>query len=100
MDGHRVKAELLYHEKKYYEDGTFREIKIWRVPRSADKPHGFKYSFVFIVKGERVIGYDNAEGRGDHRHHGGKEHLYKFQSLEKLWNDFTNDVRRFREGKR
>ncbi len=94
-----MKAELIYHEKKYYEDRSFREIKIWRVPLSSDKPHGYKYSFVYIVKGERVIGYDNAEGRGDHRHHGGKEQPYKFQSLEKLWHDFTGDVRKFREDK-
>ena len=95
-----MKAELLYHEKKYYEDSSFREIKIWRVPQSADKPHGYKYSFVYIVKGVRVIGYDNAEGRGDHRHHGGKEQSYKFQGMEKLWHDFTGDVRKYREGKR
>ena len=95
-----MKAELLYHEKKYYEDSSFREIKIWRVPHSTDKPHGYKYSFVYIVKGERVIGYDNAEGRGDHRHHGGKERHYKFQGIEKLWHDFTADVQKFREGKR
>ena len=59
------------------------------VPQSADKPHGYKYSFVYIVKGKRVIGYDNAEGRGDHRHHGDKEQPYKFLGLEKLWRDFT-----------
>ncbi len=94
-----MKAELLYHEKKYYEDSSFREIKIWRVPKSADKPHGFKYSFVYIINGERVVGYDNAEGRGDHRHRGGKEQPYKFQGIEKLWYDFTADVQKFREGK-
>jgi hypothetical protein len=95
-----MRAELLYHEKKYFEDGSFREMKIWKVPQSPKKPHGYKYSFVYIVGGERVIGYDNAEGRGDHRHHGSREHPYKFQGLEKLWHDFTSDVRRFREGKR
>jgi len=52
------------------------------------------------VKGERVIGYDNAEGRGDHRHRGGKEQPYKFQGVEKLWHDFTADAQKFREGKR
>ena len=59
-----------------------------------------QYSFVYIVKGERVIGYDNAEGRGDHRHHGGKERPYKFQGIEKLWHDFTADLQKYREGKR
>ena len=32
---------------------------MWRV-NPFDKPHGYKYSLVYIVKGERVIGYDNA----------------------------------------
>lgn len=50
-----MKAELVFHEKKYYEDGSFREIKIWRVPQSTDKPHGYKYSFAYIVKGERIV---------------------------------------------
>ncbi len=100
MDGRAMKAELVYHEKKYFDNGSFREIKIWRVPQSTDKPHGYKYSFVYIVKGERVIGYDNAEGRGDHRHHDDKEQPYKFQGLEKLWHDFTGDVRKFRGDKR
>jgi len=43
-------------------------MKIWQVPVSEDKPHGYKYSLVYIVGGERLIGYDNAEGKGDHRH--------------------------------
>ena len=94
------KAELLYHEKKYFGDGSFREIKIWRVPRSPAKPHGYKYSFVYIVNDQRVIGYDNAEGRGDHRHYGGKGHPYKFESLEKLWQDFGSDVAKWRKGKK
>jgi hypothetical protein len=93
------KAELLYHEKKYFEDGSFREMKIWRVPQSPDKPHGYKYSFVYVVNDERVIGYDNAEGRGDHRHVGDKDHPYQFQSLEKLWQDFGSDVVKWRKGK-
>jgi hypothetical protein len=93
------KAELLYHEKKYFEDGSFREFKIWRVPQSPDKPHGYKYSFACVVNDERVIGHDNAEGRGDHRHVGGKEHPYQFQSLEKLWQDFGSDVLKWRKGK-
>lgn len=79
-----MKAELVYHEKRYFTDSTFQEIKIWRVPESKDKPHGLKYSFAYIVDGERVVGYDNSEGKGDHRHHGERELTYKFQSLEKL----------------
>ena len=92
-------AELVFHEKRYFADSSFQEIKIWKVPESKDKPHGLKYSFAYIVNGERVVGYDNAEGKGDHKHYRDKEHHYKFLSLEKLWKDFNSDIRRFRGGK-
>ncbi len=31
-----MKAELVYHEKKYFSDGSFQEIKIWKVSKSKD----------------------------------------------------------------
>jgi len=40
------------------------EIKIWEVPKSQERPHGLKYSFVYICGTERVVGYDNSEGKG------------------------------------
>lgn len=92
-------AELIYHEKRYFSDSSFQEIKIWKVPESTDKPHGLKYSFAYIVDEKRVVGYDNAEGKGDHRHYMDKEYNYKFLSLEKLWKDFKSDVKRFKGGK-
>ena len=64
-----MKADLVYHEKRYFEDGSFQEIKIWRVPKSKGKPHGLKYSFAYVVNHERVVGYDNYEHKGDHRHY-------------------------------
>ena len=33
------------------------------------KPFGIKYSVVYIKDGKRVLGYDNAEGKGDHKHY-------------------------------
>jgi len=89
--------ELIFHEKRYLTDTSFQEIKIWKVPESKDKPHGYKYSFAYIVNSERVVCYDNAEGKGDHRHYRKKEHPYKFQGIEKLWKDFKNDIERFKE---
>lgn len=50
----------------------------------SQQPHGYKYSFVYVVKGKRVIGYNNAEGKGDHRHYGDKEEVYTFKSVDKL----------------
>lgn len=73
------------------------EIKLWRVAPTADKPHGFRYSLVYIVDGERVIGYDNGERQGDHRHYGGRQEPYVFTDLRKLADDFLADVERYKE---
>ncbi len=94
-----MKGKLVYSIKKYEADGSFHEIRIWQVSVTTDKPHGLKYSFAYILDGERVIGYDNSEDKGDHRHFRGKESAYKFESLEKLWKDFKRDIKRLREGK-
>ena len=94
-----MKAELLIHDKVKDKHGGIIETKIWSVPKSPEKPHGYKYSLVYIKHGRRVLGYDNAEGKGDHRHYMGNEYPYKFQSLEKLWKDFKKDIQRFKEDK-
>ena len=95
-----MKAKLVYHVKEYHADGSIQEIKIWEVPTSKEKPHSLKYSFAYIVEGERVVGYDNAEGKGDHRHFEGRQYPYEFRSLEKLWEDFQSDIRRMKGRKR
>jgi hypothetical protein len=81
-------AEFVLHEKITDELGNTIEMKIWRVPVSSHVPHGLKYSLVYIVNGERVIGYDNAERRGDHRH---------IRSVRQLVRDFQADVARHKE---
>ncbi|MBI4683608.1 MAG: hypothetical protein HY755_00220 [Nitrospirae bacterium] len=73
--------------------GGIIETKIWSVPKSKDKPHGYKYSLVYIRRGSRVLGYDNAETKGDHRHYGDKELPYRFQGIDKLFEDFYRDLR-------
>lgn len=50
-----------------------------------------------MVKGKRVIGYDNAEGKGDHRHYEDKEEVYTFKNVDKLFEDFYNDIRRVKK---
>lgn len=92
-----MKAEPYYIYKRAYENGDIIEIKIWRVKESADKPHGFKYSLAFIRNGKRIIGYDNAEHKGDHKHYKGTEHKYAFRGVDELTEDFFTDVRRFRD---
>ncbi len=58
----------MFHQKITDEDGNTIEMKVWRVPTSPHIAHGLKYSLAYIVDGRRVVGYDNAERKGDHRH--------------------------------
>lgn len=92
-----MKARLVRYEKVYDREGNTREVKIWKVRATPDKPHGYKYSLAYVVEGKRVIGYDNAEGKGDHRHYVDKVEPYKFESLDKLIRDFYSDIQRYRE---
>lgn len=92
-----MKGKLVRHIKVREDTGNIIEVKMWRVNPSFDKPHGYKYSLVYIVKGKRVIGYDNAEGKGDHRHYGDREEVYTFKSIDKLFEDFYNDIQRVKK---
>jgi len=95
-----TKGRLIQHQKITDELGNTVETKLWQVPPAVDKPHGFKYSLVYIVGGERVIGYDNGERRGDHRHYGNREEPYLFTTLRKLAEDFQRDVEECKRSRR
>jgi hypothetical protein len=91
-----MKAELVAHQKVTDEQGNTVEIKIWQlVVITDDKPHGYRYSLAYIVDGQRVVGYDNGEGKGDHRHYQGREEPYHFESIDRLFDDFYADIRRY-----
>ena len=91
------KAKLIIKNRFEFQDGAIIEIKVWKTLPGKDKLHGHKYSFAYIVNGKRVLGYDNAEGKGDHRHRGNIEEKYEFQGIDKLFDDFQNDVGRIRK---
>jgi hypothetical protein len=86
-------AIRLHTEKLVFADGAIREEVIWRVPSPVPpSEHGYKYRLVYVVNGTRVIGYDNERGKGDHRHHHGAEHPYRFRGLAALLDDFRAEV--------
>ena len=72
-------------------------MKIWQVPPDGGRPHGLKYSLAYIEKGKRLIGYDNAERKGDHRHYGQKTIGYEWNDIDKLMDDFLKDVSTWRK---
>ncbi|HQI01301.1 MAG TPA: DUF6516 family protein [Deltaproteobacteria bacterium] len=93
----KIKAQLIIHSKITDEFGNTIEMKLWKVPRTERMPSGIRYSLVYIVNGKRVIGYDNAEGKGDHRHYNDKEAPYSFSGIRELTRDFYHDIERYLE---
>jgi len=92
-----MKAGLLFYRKNIEPNGDIVEMKIWKVPVSRNNPHGLKFSLVYVREDKRVIGYDNAEGKGYHRHYGNKEYPYHFKDVDTLIGDFYKDVERLKE---
>jgi hypothetical protein len=92
-----MKAELLFHQRIDYDDGSIVEMLLWRVPASVPpSTHGLKYSLYYGRPGVREVGYNNERGKGDHRHFRGIETMYAFTTVEQLMADFWSDVRSLR----
>lgn len=67
---------------------------IWEVsePLPPSK-HRIKYRLVYVLDGERVVGYDNERSKGDHRHIRGAEMTYAFRDVSALLRDFLRNVK-------
>lgn len=88
------RAVLIDDRKFMLEGGAIIQIRIWRLPGvTPERPHGLKYSLFYGRPGERIIGYDNEAGKGDHRQYRDREEPYIFTGLERLVADFEEDVR-------
>jgi len=92
-----MKATRIFYDRKDYPDGAIAELTIWLVPEPVEESvHGIKYSLFYGYPGQRLVGYDNERGKGDHRHIEGREEPYAFSTVEALIADFTADVKTFR----
>lgn len=89
---HMPKAKLVLHTRYVDEQGGLVEMKAYDVPRTPSTPHGFKYSLVYILKGQRLVGYDNHEHKGDHRHFRTTTTPYDFTTVDRLIEDFRRDM--------
>lgn len=88
-----MKAELITRFKDVAEDGGVVELVVWRVPQPVPpSAHGFKYRAAYVVRGQRVVGFDNERGKGDHCHIGGQQRPYRFTTVERLVEDFIAAV--------
>ncbi|WP_035383147.1 DUF6516 family protein [Ferriphaselus sp. R-1] len=87
-----MNAQLLYREKRRYAGGII-ELVVWKVPEPVPpSEHPFKYRLVFVRDGQRIVGYDNERGKGDHKHLGEIETPYLFRDETQLLQDFWQDV--------
>jgi len=92
-----MKASLILRHKDVSPEGWMTEVTIWRVPQPVTPcTHLFKYSLVLIVNDERVIGFDNERGKGDHYHKYDNEMPYSFTGLEQLADDFIKEVEKWK----
>lgn len=88
-----MNAELIFSKKRFHGKGII-EMVIWKLPtKTRERPHGLKYRLVYVVNGERLVGYDNEQGKGDHKHIGSAEIRYSFAGVDILIADFLEDVR-------
>ena len=90
-----MEVNKLFHAKEMFKNG-FVEVLTWQVPESVPPSEHlfklFKYSLVYIVNGERIIGYDNERGKGDHKHILQEQLAYEFIDSGQLIKDFYSDV--------
>ena len=83
---------LPYIEKIYLTENIFVDIKIFK---SNGHP---KFSLTLVKDNERVICFDNHEGREPHKHIKGKVYDYDFENVDKLIEDFYEEVENFLKG--
>jgi Family of unknown function (DUF6516) len=89
-----MKAELLLRSKEVLSDGAIVEMVIWRLPEPIlGSSHPYKYRLYFGRADQRIVGFDNERGKGDHCHLDGKQKTYHFTNVEQLIDDFLGEVR-------
>ena len=92
-----MKAELITRFRDIAEDGSGVEMVVWRVPDPVPpSEHRFKYRLVYLEAGRRMVGFDNERGKGDHKHVGDQEQPYTFVDVERLIDDFIQEVERWK----
>lgn len=88
-----MKATLIIRDRRILADGAIIEVVIWQVPTLVPPTtHGLKYRLFYGRDGERIVGFDNERGKGDHKHVLGVESPYGFTTLAQLLDDFEAEI--------
>lgn len=95
-----MKAALITQFRNVFADGSLIEMVAWRVPSPVPpSEHGYEYRLVYVVDGERVVGFDNERGKGDHCHIGDSERIYRFETVDRLVDDFLREVEKWKNAR-
>ncbi|MDG4561232.1 MAG: DUF6516 family protein [Candidatus Competibacter sp.] len=90
-----MKATPVHSFKQAFGVGRI-EGAIWQVPEPVPpSEHRYKYRLMYVVAGERMVGYDNERGKGDHKHLRDAEIAYHFVDVPTLLADFMKDLQEF-----
>ena len=90
-----MNATELLRRRIPYSEVAFAELVLWQLPAPLPgSTRSYKYRLAYVVNGVCVLRYDNASGKGDHRHFRGKESRYVFNGVEKLLSSFQRDIGR------
>jgi hypothetical protein len=90
-------AELITRFKDVTPEGGIIELVVWRLPAPIPPcTHPYKYRAVLAMDGQRLLGFDNERGKGDHAHLGGQERPYRFIGVDQLIEDFIAEVQQWR----
>ena len=88
-----MKARVLQRIREVYRRGVIEGV-ILEVPAPVPpSEHRIKYRLVYIVDGQRVVGYDNERGKGGHKHIRGVQRVYRFKDGSTLIRDFLREVK-------
>lgn len=86
-------ATLIIDFKDVTPEGDIIQMRVWHVPQPvAPSEHEFKYSLFYGRGTQRIVGFDNERGKGDHCHIDGIERPYRFTDIERLIEDFIAAV--------
>ena len=103
LDMTNIKARLIFrHRQLVLKEGRLLgivDMRIYRIPQRAAYEEGVKYSLIFArlnpstgkFEGD-YLRYDNYRGHGHHKHVKGKREPYKFESIDRLIEDFLSDL--------
>jgi hypothetical protein len=79
-------------------NGDIIQVVVWLLPDPLPgSSHCYKYRLHYQkADGADLIRDDNERGKGDHRHVGGEEEMYWFETVKKLIQDFYESIREVR----